>query len=161
MEAQNASCNYTVNPEGISKVWYKNWTAVKTDFSDYIGQQVTLKFCTADCGKGGHYAYAYIDVSCGDGSACKQVPTPIAENSNAYGISVFPNPVTDLLTIQMPSTFHLASIEVIDISGISLLKKTVESTTQLDLPFKNFNAGVYFLKVVGKDNIETFFKIIK
>lgn len=44
-------------------VW-KNWTTVNIDLSNYVGQNVTIKFTTADCTLGGHYGYAYIDGSC-------------------------------------------------------------------------------------------------
>lgn len=43
-------------------VWYKNWSKVAIDLSAYAGQTVTLYFKTNDCGWGGHFGYAYIDV---------------------------------------------------------------------------------------------------
>ena len=45
-------------------IWFKPWTTVATDLSEYIGQRIKLRFCTADCGKGGHFAYAYVDTYC-------------------------------------------------------------------------------------------------
>ena len=43
---------------------YRPWTSVAVDLSLYIGQNVTIRFTTADCAQGGHYGYAYIDGSC-------------------------------------------------------------------------------------------------
>lgn len=42
---------------------YKNWTSVLVPLDKYIGQCVTVKFITSDCGQGGHFGYAYVDAS--------------------------------------------------------------------------------------------------
>ncbi|MCB9448303.1 MAG: gliding motility-associated C-terminal domain-containing protein [Flavobacteriales bacterium] len=64
-DAINQGYNNAANPAcGDTSVWYKNWTPVATDLTAYIGQQVTIQFCTADCGKGGHWGYAYVDTYC-------------------------------------------------------------------------------------------------
>ncbi|MGQ0828039.1 MAG: gliding motility-associated C-terminal domain-containing protein, partial [Bacteroidota bacterium] len=56
--------NATAPPCGGSSIWYKNWTAVGTDLTPYLGQNVTIKFCTGDCTQGGHFGYAYVDTYC-------------------------------------------------------------------------------------------------
>ncbi|MCO6499965.1 MAG: PKD domain-containing protein [Vicingus serpentipes] len=43
---------------------YKNWTTVFVPLQAYIGQDVTIEFIVGDCSQGGHYGYAYVDVSC-------------------------------------------------------------------------------------------------
>ncbi|MCB9448241.1 MAG: gliding motility-associated C-terminal domain-containing protein [Flavobacteriales bacterium] len=59
------SPNCSRDSEGdTTNVWYKEWTPVATDLSSFINQQVTIKFCTADCGQGGHWGYAYVDTYC-------------------------------------------------------------------------------------------------
>ncbi|MCW3076184.1 MAG: hypothetical protein JWO32_793 [Bacteroidetes bacterium] len=45
-------------------VVYKPWTNVLVDLTNYIGQNVTIRFSTFDCALGGHYGYAYIDGNC-------------------------------------------------------------------------------------------------
>ncbi|HXP50420.1 MAG TPA: hypothetical protein VN922_10715, partial [Bacteroidia bacterium] len=45
-------------------VYYKNWTIVSVPLKKYIGTCVTVVFESGDCGKGGHFGYAYIDASC-------------------------------------------------------------------------------------------------
>lgn len=47
-------------------VIYKPWSSVSVDLTNYIGQNVTIRFTTYDCALGGHYGYAYIDGSCLD-----------------------------------------------------------------------------------------------
>lgn len=45
-------------------VVYKPWTSVVVDLTNYIGQNVTIRFTTYDCALGGHFGYAYIDGNC-------------------------------------------------------------------------------------------------
>ncbi len=47
-----------------ASVIYKPWTSVSVDLTNFIGQNVTIRFTTYDCALGGHFAYAYIDGSC-------------------------------------------------------------------------------------------------
>lgn len=53
-----------VNSNNCAGVVYKPWTNVIVDLSNYIGQNVTIRFSTFDCSLGGHYGYAYIDGDC-------------------------------------------------------------------------------------------------
>lgn len=55
-----------INSATCGSVVYKPWTSVSVDLTNYIGQDVTIRFTTYDCSLGGHYAYAYIDGSCID-----------------------------------------------------------------------------------------------
>jgi gliding motility-associated-like protein len=48
-------------PNGVV---YKPWTTVVVDLTNYIGQNVTIRFSTYDCALGGHFGYAYIDGNC-------------------------------------------------------------------------------------------------
>ncbi|MDO8998597.1 MAG: PKD domain-containing protein [Bacteroidota bacterium] len=52
------------NSPTFNGVVYKPWTNVIVDLTNYIGQNVTIRFTTFDCALGGHYGYAYIDGSC-------------------------------------------------------------------------------------------------
>ncbi|MBI2271467.1 MAG: hypothetical protein HYU69_14075, partial [Bacteroidetes bacterium] len=58
--ASNPACREGLN----GPIYYKNWTAVGTALSSYMGQTINVKFCTRDCALGGHYGYAYIDIYC-------------------------------------------------------------------------------------------------
>ena len=50
---------------GTSSVWFKDWSTASIDLSDYAGETLIAEFTTADCGYGGHFGYAYVDLSCG------------------------------------------------------------------------------------------------
>lgn len=49
---------------GGDTAYYKNWTVVSFPLKKYMGQCITIVFETGDCGKGGHFGYAYVDASC-------------------------------------------------------------------------------------------------
>lgn len=52
-----------------AKVWYKPWSSVFVDLSNYGGRTLYLEFTTADCTRRGHFGYAYVDVfACGIGA---------------------------------------------------------------------------------------------
>jgi gliding motility-associated-like protein len=52
-----------------AKVWYKPWSSVYVDLSNYTGRTLYLEFTTADCTRRGHFGYAYVDVfACGIGA---------------------------------------------------------------------------------------------
>jgi gliding motility-associated-like protein len=52
-----------------AKVWYKPWSSVYVDLSNYAGRTLYLEFTTADCTRRGHFGYAYVDVfACGVGA---------------------------------------------------------------------------------------------
>jgi len=58
-------CNIPAPPWNMYNVHYRDWSMVGMDLSSYIGQEVTIRFTTKDCGFCGHAGYAYIDASCG------------------------------------------------------------------------------------------------
>jgi len=58
---------------GLADVFYKKWTSVSVDLTNYIGQTVAITFQTFDCSLGGHFGYAYIDAFCGSPSSASSV----------------------------------------------------------------------------------------
>ncbi len=47
-----------------SKLFWRDWTAVGINLSNYIGQTITLEFMSANCRRSGHYGYAYFVAEC-------------------------------------------------------------------------------------------------
>lgn len=52
-----------------TSVLYKSWTPTSLQFAGMGGHTVRLEFRTADCTRGGHFGYAYMDVA----SACSNI----------------------------------------------------------------------------------------
>ena len=47
-----------------TSIWYKDWTTVGMNLSQYAGQTIKIRLTTADCNWGGHYGYAYFTLDC-------------------------------------------------------------------------------------------------
>ncbi|MCQ2330249.1 MAG: hypothetical protein MJZ93_06820, partial [Paludibacteraceae bacterium] len=50
--------------DGYSTIYWKEWTQVGFNLSQYAGQTLKICFTTKDCNWGGHYGYAYFVLSC-------------------------------------------------------------------------------------------------
>ena len=85
--------------------------------------------------------------------------------SNARGFYVYPNPFTDVFTLEFEgNNASPTQVSIIDLSGKVLYTSTIEAQKginryQLDNT-ANLSDGVYIIKVVGQDISETH-KIIK
>lgn len=55
---------------------YREWTPTCIDLSNYLGQTMTIVFYVADCSKGGHYGYAYLDDLCNSNEAIASFTMP-------------------------------------------------------------------------------------
>ena len=76
--------------------------------------------------------------------------------TNLYNeISIYPTATNDLLNIN--STKELKSVQIIDCRGVVL--KQFVNVRQINIG--SFSKGMYFLKVINSDKIETVFKIVK
>ncbi|MEN8929530.1 MAG: gliding motility-associated C-terminal domain-containing protein, partial [Flavobacteriales bacterium] len=49
---------------GTGNYRYKPWARITVDLTNYVGQDITVKFSVADCGYGAHTGRAYIDGDC-------------------------------------------------------------------------------------------------
>lgn len=58
-----------IQSQVASDVYYKDWTPISVDLSEYAGKTVRLEFITSDCTFRRHFGYAYIDVN----SSCNGV----------------------------------------------------------------------------------------
>ena len=45
------------------QILFKGWTPITVDLSSFAGRTIRLEFATSDCTLGGHFGYAYVDVS--------------------------------------------------------------------------------------------------
>ena len=62
-------------------VLYKDWSPVSIQFAGLANRKVRLEFKTADCTKGGHFGYAYLDVGSGCSNILASAPYCIETNS--------------------------------------------------------------------------------
>jgi hypothetical protein len=67
---------------------------------------------------------------------------------------MYPNPASDMLTIQLPSNSNEATVEFYDYVGRkALTQKITNSSNKIDV--NNLSTGIYILKVLSDDKIGT------
>ncbi len=78
-----------------------------------------------------------------------------------YGISVFPNPVRDLLTINVEKEMpEKASFGIYDMTGSLIISDKINMQSE-EVSLDVYKSGTYFLRIyVGSQHIQTF-KIVK
>lgn len=79
---------------------------------------------------------------------------------NDKSFRIFPNPAEDFITIQQSNGSEINSVEIYTLSGQSLLKKQVKTSSEIKLNVADLLSGVYLLKVNSK-NGEILDKFIK
>ena len=77
-------------------------------------------------------------------------------------ISIYPNPATDKLTLEIPSAISLHQIEITDALGrvVQSIKWKVQSHITT-ISVSDFPSGVYFIKVQLQDGSATIRKFVK
>ncbi len=93
------------------------------------------------------------------------VITAIEDLRSDIEISVYPNPTTDYINLQLISGFEIRNGDVLqylitDFGG-KILEEGKLFTSIQSLNFSNFASGTFFLKILFKNRIIKTFKIIK
>jgi len=55
--------NATAGTTPDKNIYYKPWSSATIKLTGYAGKTIRLEFTTNDCTQGGHFGYAYVDVS--------------------------------------------------------------------------------------------------
>jgi len=80
------------------------------------------------------------------------VITGINEGISSSNISIYPNPVRDRLNVVLPVEFKdISAVEVIDITGKTVLTSEFKSNHSLDV--SSLTKGIYTLKVTAGDSV--------
>ena len=108
----------------------------------------------------GNYAVQVTQNGCTDTSACVQV-TGVGINELSKSItSVYPNPTTGNITIQLEKTETNITFQVRNVMGQLIETKTYPSTNKIVLNLKG-DKGVYFIEIQSEDGDKTTLKVFK
>jgi len=69
------------------------------------------------------------------------------EEFNVDTFKIYPNPTSDILTIETLSSNQIDKVEIFDING-----KILKTTDKLKIVVKSLSAGFYFLKISNQNN---------
>ena len=96
----------------------------------------------------GSYAVVVSENGCADTSSCYTVNTigyPVRDPLS--NIKIYPNPTFDKLSIDLGKPFDEAKIEVINLSGQTVIEKEIKNKQQLLIPLPSLTAGEYLVKI--------------
>jgi hypothetical protein len=83
--------------------------------------------------------------------------TGIDDNVDSDGTMVYPNPVTDVLTISSDNLMR--SVRLVDITGAELNTELITVGNTLQLNLSEQTSGIYFLELIHANDITTIQKI--
>ncbi len=127
----------TANASGAS---YR-WLDCQNGFSPIPGE--TGQSFTPSTG--GSYAVEITQNSCVDTSACVAISSLEPGDGGKVGISVFPNPTSGILNIELESPVNIQSLELIDVKGRLITTFQIDGLkTEFDI--SQLAEGVYFLR---------------
>jgi len=91
----------------------------------------------------------------GNCSPALSVDTAIDSN-----LILYPNPVADMLYVNLRRSYYKLSVSLIDINGQQVMTKTFSAVSEIAIDMTTVNHGLYFLNI-REDNHDQHFKIIK
>lgn len=84
--------------------------------------------------------------------------TGLSVLTNNTGVAIFPNPVTDLLYIDFEGTSETGVIEILDLTGKTVLHQSLQNANTINI--NHLAAGVYMAKII-KDGHTSVKRIVK
>lgn len=101
------------------------------------------------------YGYGRIDALEAVNAAIALIPVSTYQVGELKGVNVYPNPVNDLLTFEIPQSSGRVQIQIADINGRRIGNHEIiadhNSTVQFD--FLQYSAGIYFYRISTEVNM--------
>ncbi len=109
----------------------------------------------------GEYAVIVTQGTCSDTSECYSVNIlGVYRNSMNEDLQIYPNPVQDILTIDMVIENTNVTIIVFNTDGQKVLIKEIESTDKTELDVRDLKNGIYLIHI-DSDQLNRNLRIIK
>jgi len=157
------ACGVTADPDNISRIllvryscsgdslWARKFNLLNKSWGFSIrtttdaGYIITGISDEASFGKGSAYLIKTDSIG---------LITSIATPGLHSGITVFPNPASEKVTLGLNGLSGAVSVEVLDQFGQQVLKKTVPfAGSNMELDIRTLPAGIFFLRVRKKDRV--------
>jgi uncharacterized membrane protein len=78
--------------------------------------------------------------------------TAIPENSELQNFRIWPNPVSDLLNIDIPADYMGSTVEILDLKGNSIKRFYAGQNQKVQIQVNNIPAGIYLLQIISHSN---------
>ena len=86
---------------------------------------------------------------CRDTSNCMVVTNCVGfETLSSSDIALYPNPASQLLTMEIPSNHRIGSIEILDLQGRIIFSQAYNSSNgKHQIPVSEISNGIYFISI--------------
>ncbi len=71
----------------------------------------------------------------------------IAPKDELEGVSIYPNPVSDYLHLNLKNTASANTISIMDVTGKEVFRRLYDSSKDVDIPVGNLVKGIYFIRI--------------
>lgn len=99
-----------------------------------------------------YYRLSMIDI---DGNSKASNVVAVKYNSSGKGLSVYPNPASDLLIIANAEAVQNATVTIVNSSGKTVMSSTNRSGRKLNVDISSLPAGTYFVQLINNGNVST------
>ncbi len=132
------------------------WVNCSNNFSAIPGA-VNQSFTPAS---NGIYACIITFNGCSDTTICKSVTTVGIGEEHKSAITIYPNPVTDILTLELNGINQTGVLTLNDISGKAIFNRELAESDFVQVNMSPYSQGVYILKYRNAD-VSKVWKVIK
>ena len=140
------SGNAVTHSNSSNSSWSFTWTAPSTD-------QGEIKFYAAVNAANGNGGTSGDEIATTSSTVISNAVLGISD-AKRIDFEMFPNPASDNVTIQLPSSIESAEVEFYDYLGrLSLTKKVSNIDNKVFV--NDLTSGIYILKVVANDKVGT------
>ncbi|TLX76862.1 T9SS type A sorting domain-containing protein [Labilibacter sediminis] len=139
--------------ETVSGVTDVNGTVILTTTSTAKGK-VSVDFCVDNVTHSSlSYNNVLNDITCS--GELKNALLSEEEVTEPFSFNIYPNPVIDLLNIEIIGDDQEAKICIYDISGKQVYTTIGTSNNYVVVNMSDFDAGIYLIRVSGKNGVKT------
>jgi Secretion system C-terminal sorting domain len=78
-------------------------------------------------------------------------PVGSAPNVKKYEVALYPNPLNDILNVDVKEPSKSAMLEILELTGKRLLKKPITTSNEIDM--NNLGRGLYIYKIFMEDQV--------
>ncbi len=104
-------------------------------------------------------ATGYPDVSLALTGTGTEDPTLGVEDFLAHNISVYPNPVSKVLSINIPNSFGAGNVKLVNLEGAVIKTGNIGAVNEFDV--SDLRAGIYLLQITNKQTVISHRVIVK
>ncbi len=152
---KHAVPNQGIGSEPMYDGLQNNWVKEEINLSDYLGEQIKFRFQLFSDGNTTKDGFYFDDFKV---EVINANPAVIIENELAH-ISIYPNPVTSILTLEIPNINDIIFVKIYTVNGQLIQSKEVDKKVAT-INMNTFSDGVYFVKLES-NHIAKMYRIIK